>query len=251
MMRLPDSTLPWPINKEGLYLLCQRESCQLTAYLDYPSKTPTIGWGETKGVTLGMTWTTEQADNDLFNELIDYSMSVREMCKGQTTSNQFAALVVCAWNIGLGAMSESSMMRLHNAGNHVTAAQSFSLWNKSHTPDGKLVTLEGLTLRRMSEAALYLTPDSGAPTVPVTQAVIPERSLIQSPTMQANTAAVAVGGFTLASTFMADLQPALDHAKGLAADLGVSPIQMAAGVILAVGLLTLYRRWNQRRNGMA
>jgi len=250
-MRLPDPSLKWPINREGIYLLCERETCRLNAYPDYPGRRPTIGWGETEGVTLGMTWTSEQADERLLSELNKYTHAVLDMCKMQPGPNQLAALVVCAYNIGIEGMRGSTMLRLHNSGNFTSAAQSFSLWNKATTPDGRLVVVAGLTIRRMKEAALYLTPDEGTPAIPPTQVVVAEPSLIQSPTVQANTAAVAVGGLTLASSFLSSLQPVVAQAKALAADIGASPVEVVAGVALLVGVVSLYRRWRQRRLGVA
>jgi lysozyme len=48
-------------SKDGLHLTESFESCKLTAYLD-TGGVPTIGYGHTKGVKLGMTCTQEQAE---------------------------------------------------------------------------------------------------------------------------------------------------------------------------------------------
>lgn len=48
-------------SRDGLHLTEQFESCRLLAYLDSKG-VPTIGWGHTAGVHLGMTCTQEQAD---------------------------------------------------------------------------------------------------------------------------------------------------------------------------------------------
>jgi len=249
--RLPDPSLPWPITRAGVYLLCEQEDCVLTTYLDYPGRTPTIGWGETDGIVMGMVWTEQQADLRLLDELKKYTDAVRKMCTVPPSNNQLSALVVCAYNIGLAGMRGSSMMRLHNAGQFIAAAQAFHLWNKAHTPEGELIEVAGLSSRRALESSMYLTPDVGSPTLPSPQVVAPEPKMIASPTVLTGSAAVLTGGVSFATTLLDILHPLADQVKELAADVGLSPMRAFSLVLVLVGVLVLYRRWRQRNKGVA
>jgi lysozyme len=61
------------------------------------------------------------------------------------------ALVSFAYNVGVGALGSSTLLRLLNAGDHAGAAAQFGRWNKA---GGK--ALAGLTKRRAAEAALFV-----------------------------------------------------------------------------------------------
>ena len=169
-LTVPDPSLDWPITWEGVTLLAHREALRLKPYRDITGK-PTIGWGQTDGVTMDMTpWTRQHADDDLLEGLVDYTDQVLIMCAVAPSRNQLAAFVVCAWNIGLAGLRGSSMMRLHNVGDFAGAAAAFAAWNKSHV-DGQLVVVQALVESRANEAALYLRRDAGAPRIPVPQTV--------------------------------------------------------------------------------
>lgn len=250
--RLPDASLPWPIVLDGVYLLAKREKCATAAYLDWPGRKPTIGFGETENVTLGMEWTIEECDKNLCSELTEYTEQVKLMCKVQPSQNQLAGLVVCTWNIGIEGMRGSSMMRLHNEGKPLDASRAFGMWNKARDPAGNLIEVDELTSRRAAEAALYLEPDKGSPSYPVPQVVAPQPAIAASPTMGAGTAATGIGGVTLAfATFKEIGTQITDTAKDWAADLGLTPVQVLAGILLVVGLIITYRRWRQRQSGIA
>lgn len=168
---LPDPTLPWPINWAGVTLLAHSELLRLVAYHDLTGK-PTIGWGETVNVAMGMTWTRQQADADLLAGMVEYAAEVRRLCRVNTGSNQLAALVVCAWNIGIAGLTGSTMLRKHNLRDFAGAAQAFAAWNKVHV-HGQLVVSAELVGRRADEAALYSRPDIAALREPVPQTVAP------------------------------------------------------------------------------
>jgi GH24 family phage-related lysozyme (muramidase) len=66
------------------------------------------------------------------------------------TQNQFDALVSFAYNVGTGALSGSTLLKKHNAGEYLEAQEQFLRWDKAA---GKV--LAGLIKRRAHEAALY------------------------------------------------------------------------------------------------
>lgn len=67
-----------------------------------------------------------------------------------TTQNQFDALVDFAYNLGIGNLRSSTLLRKHKTGDYVGAASEFKRWNHAAG-----VVLAGLTTRRLKEAALY------------------------------------------------------------------------------------------------
>jgi lysozyme len=64
--------------------------------------------------------------------------------------SQFDALVDFVFNLGAGAFSTSTLLRLLNGGDYAGAAGQFGRWNKDN---GKVVA--GLTRRRAAEAKLF------------------------------------------------------------------------------------------------
>jgi lysozyme len=128
------------------------ESCRLTAYLDSVG-IPTIGWGETEGVRLGMTWTQEQADAKLQARVLQFMTDILSVCQSLNSEENAYRLAACtslAYNIGMGNFRNSSVAKFVNAGDYVSAAQSFLLWNKA---GGKV--LQGLVNRREAEKKLF------------------------------------------------------------------------------------------------
>lgn len=80
---------------------------------------------------------------------------------GTLSQNAFDAMVSFTFNCGGGALLQSSVLRLTNAGDMAGAAAAFQLWDKRQDPNtGKLVVDQGLLGRRKREGALFLTPDA-------------------------------------------------------------------------------------------
>ncbi|HEY9250905.1 MAG TPA: lysozyme [Rariglobus sp.] len=133
------------------------EKLRLKAY--YPTKDdkPTIGYGETNGVRMGMVWTVEKAEANFAARLSELGIAVWALVKKapHTTQGQFDAMVSLADNIGLANFAKSSVRTNHVAGHNATAALAFLLWDKQRGGDGVLRPLRGLTRRRAAEAAIY------------------------------------------------------------------------------------------------
>lgn len=145
------------INKAGLDMIKKWEGCILTAYLDIVG-VPTIGYGCTKGVTKEdvknkRTLTLQEAEDLLMKELAEFERGVPACVSVSLNENEFSALVSFAYNLGLGALQRSTLLKLLNAGDRAKAADEFIKWNKA---GGKEV--KGLTNRRLDERKLFLTP---------------------------------------------------------------------------------------------
>lgn len=145
----------------GLVMLKRFEGLRLTAYLDLAG-VPTIGYGHTQDVFVGMVVTEEQATTFLLKDIGLSCVAVESVAGARTTDRQFSAMVSLAYNIGNAGFGSSTVLRQHRAGNLQAAADAFLLWDKA-TVDGVLVTVPDLDARRTAERMLYMTPDQEAP----------------------------------------------------------------------------------------
>jgi len=148
-----DDWLPY-----ALTLIKQFEGCELTAYPDPGTggKPFTIGWGSTtdsfgRSIAEGTKWTQEQADKRLAAHVAEFARGVDDALAGApVTAMQKGALVSLAYNVGLGNLGSSTLLRKHKAADYDGAAAQFAVWNKAA---GKV--MQGLTNRRMAEARVY------------------------------------------------------------------------------------------------
>ena len=139
------------INQDGLNLIKQWEGLRLEAYL-CPAKVWTIGYGHTATAKKGMSISEAEAVNLLRGDLARFQRCVENSVTVPLNDNQFAALVCFAYNIGLNALSGSTLLRKLNEGDTKAAAEQFLRWNRA---GGKEVS--GLTRRRQAERKLFLT----------------------------------------------------------------------------------------------
>ena len=137
------------ISKDGLDLIKQFEGLYLKAYR-CPAGVPTIGYGYTAGVAMGQTITQQQADDYLRRDVRQFERAVARLVTVPLTQGQFDALVSFAFNLGEGALAQSTLLRLLNAGDYAGAAAQFDRWNKA---GGRV--LPGLVRRRAAERALF------------------------------------------------------------------------------------------------
>ncbi|MES2902839.1 MAG: lysozyme [Pseudomonadota bacterium] len=137
------------IGPKGLALIKRFEGLRLNAY-KCPADVATIGYGSTgPHVRMGMTITEAEAEKLLLDDLDRFERGVVNLA-GTMTAGQFSALVAFAFNVGLGALGTSTLLKKHLAGDYDGAADQFARWNRA----GPKV-LAGLTTRRAAEANLY------------------------------------------------------------------------------------------------
>jgi lysozyme len=143
------------LTKQGIDLLHHFEGCKLTAY-QCSAKVWTIGWGNTfyedkTPVKQGDTITQDRADELFLNVVTKFSKGVSGLIQQPIAENKFSALVSFAYNVGLGNLQKSTLLRMVNANpNDAGISEQFLRWNKA---GGK--ELAGLTRRRQAEADLY------------------------------------------------------------------------------------------------
>ena len=143
------------VNKFGIETMHHFEGCKLTAY-QCPAKVWTIGWGNTyypdkTPVKQGDVITQEQA-NALFETVMNnFALGVKKCLTKEVNENQFSALVCFAYNVGIGSLQKSTLLKkINNNPNDETIAGEFAKWTKA---GGKV--LLGLVRRRKAESDLY------------------------------------------------------------------------------------------------
>ena len=137
-------------NAAGIALIQQFEGLRLAAYQDVVGVW-TIGYGHTgPDVRAGQTITQAQATALLQQDLSRFEAGVSRLVTVPLNGNQFSALVSFSYNLGLGSLQGSTLLRLLNARDYAGAAGQFPLWDKA---GGK--ALPGLLRRRQAEQALF------------------------------------------------------------------------------------------------
>ena len=133
-------------------------------YLDCAG-VPTIGFGHTQGVKMGMTITPEQAENYLYSDLriVEDEVNGLNVCK---TQGQFDALCDFVFNLGFNKLKNSTLLRyirIHK-GNEAIQAQ-FRRWVYAGgaVQEGLVKRrkweVKGLVKRREWEAQRYVEED--------------------------------------------------------------------------------------------
>lgn len=136
------------------------EGCILHSYKD-SAGIWTIGIGSTMyktgdRVKAGEVITELQAVELLKWEIKNKAASVSNFTSNlKITQNQYDALVSFAYNVGIGALQNSTLLKKVKINpSNPAIRDEFLRWNKIHI-DGKLKVSDGLTARRKREADLY------------------------------------------------------------------------------------------------
>lgn len=140
-------------SKDCIDLIKHFESCVLKAYPDPATNGPpiTIGYGHTgPEVRIGDALTIPEAEALLALDLMRFERGVDDMLKRDVSQNQFDALVSLAFNIGLGNLKGSTLMKRINAGEDMAAQEQFLVWNR-----GNGQVMKGLQRRRKAESLVF------------------------------------------------------------------------------------------------
>jgi lysozyme len=143
------------VNKAGKDLIKKFEGCNLKAY-KCPAGIDTIGWGATfypdgSKVKEGDVITQERADEMLDIMVEGFAKQVRPLIKKEVMDNNFSAIVSFAYNVGVGNLKKSTLLKKVNADpKDPTITAEFMKWTKANG-----VVLKGLVRRREAEAKLY------------------------------------------------------------------------------------------------
>ena len=137
------------ISDKGITFIKSFEGVRLKAYKDVKGVW-TIGIGHTKGVKAGQTCTVAEAYRWMREDLAPIERYIAKMMPN-VRQWQMDALCSFAYNVGLGNLQKSTLLRLclHNAPS-AQIEREFLKWNHA---GGKVV--DGLTRRRKAEGKLY------------------------------------------------------------------------------------------------
>ncbi len=137
------------IGTKGLDLIRFFEGLELNAY-QCAAGVWTIGYGHTKDVQQGMTISEARANEMLAEELNEYESYINGLVTVELNQDQFDAMVSWVYNLGVGNLKASTLLKVLNAGDYDGVPAQMMRWNKA---GGKV--LEGLTKRRQAEADLF------------------------------------------------------------------------------------------------
>ena len=137
------------VSQDCVELVKHFEGCEDTAYL-CPANVWTIGYGRTRNVKEGDRITEPQAERDLLEELEEFKHQVLNSVKVELKQNELDALTSWTYNLGVGNLKSSTLLKKLNAGNKSEVPAEMIRWNKAN---GKV--LAGLTKRREAEAELW------------------------------------------------------------------------------------------------
>lgn len=137
------------LSKKGLDLIKHFEGCKLKAYR-CSAGVLTVGYGHTGNVKEGELITQEKAEQYLLDDVERFERGVNALVDN-VNQNQFDALVSFAFNLGIGNLKKSTLLRMIKENEFTEAAEQFLRWNRA---GGKV--LEGLKRRREAERKLFL-----------------------------------------------------------------------------------------------
>ena len=142
-------------HRRAMQIIQEFEGCRLEAYQDVIGVW-TIGWGTThypdgSSVKRGDRITQEYADELLAHDMHKFEEGVSKHIPQQLTANQNAALISFAYNLGLGNLYHSTLLKRIHKKDYAAAAKEFEKWVNA---GGKKV--KGLVRRRKAEQSLFL-----------------------------------------------------------------------------------------------
>lgn len=145
------------VTTAGLELIRASEGYSAVPYM-CAAGVPTIGWGTTIDIN-GLPITLDHPPIDLEYAHILFSRDVRlfgagvkKLVKVPVNKRQYSALVSFAYNLGLGNLQASTLLRKLNRSDYIGASGQFKWWRKAN---GEI--LRGLVIRRALERDMFLS----------------------------------------------------------------------------------------------
>ena len=140
------------ISENAISIIQKLEGFRSKPYLDLGGK-PTIGYGHTGGVTMLTNPISEQtATQYLLDDLNFFEEQVNRFVKVPINQNQFDALVLLIFNVGVTPLLKR-LGKYLNSGDYNQAAEEFLQWDHVGVK-----VVQGLLNRRMQERELFNKP---------------------------------------------------------------------------------------------
>ena len=144
------------VNKDGLYLIAEFEGLSLKPYM-CPAKKATIGYGncyyrDGRKVTMLDNPITKEEALELLKVIVDsFTKQVDKLVSTPLNQNQINAVVSFAYNVGIGNLKNSTLLKLINKDhNQLAISNEFLKWINV---GGK--KSNGLEKRRIKESQIY------------------------------------------------------------------------------------------------
>jgi lysozyme len=144
-----------PVPEAAVVLVKKWEGFRAKPYR-CPAGVPTIGYGATfyadgESVRMDDEPITEDAASGLLRTtMARFATDVDRAVKVPLNAGERGALISFTFNLGPGALRQSTLLKKLNAGDRAGAANEFQRWNRAGSS-----ILEGLTRRRAEEAAMF------------------------------------------------------------------------------------------------
>lgn len=134
------------LSASALVGIALHEGYRGEAYVPVPGDVPTIGFGQTKGVKPGDKTTPPRALAKLLVDANSHSEGIKQCINVPLHQHEFDAYSSLAYNIGISAFCNSTLVKKLNQGDYAEACKQILRWDKF-----KSKPLRGLTLRRQAE----------------------------------------------------------------------------------------------------
>ena len=166
------------VNQAAIDLIKEFEGFRANAYRDAVGVW-TIGYGHTSRagdpkVKPGMRITRAEGEHILKKDVAKFAAGVERVLgddADKLNDNQFGAIVSFAYNVGIGNLKRSSVLKAIRRGDLDAVPSKLKLWNKA---GGKV--LKGLVRRRKAEGELFMRPVDSKPVVVEPHESAPEPS---------------------------------------------------------------------------
>ncbi len=231
-----------------------------------PAGVWTLYAGLTKGIKEGMICTESEGERMLRRELVIYEDAIERLVKVPLNQNQFSALTLLVFNIGVGAFQKSTLLKLLNEGKYSAAAGQFERW-----VNGGGRKLPGLVRRRKAEAALFMTPVANEKPTPTEEPDMPQAVEEAKPSVTEivgkswtirGAVAALLGGVTKvyewslsgaaeAGQEAGKMKQSLSGWDALLSFAGANMGLLAAGLVVAGCCVVIARRIHDHREGRA
>lgn len=224
---------PDAISQRGIDLIKKFEGLRLQSYQD-EGGVWTIGYGHTKGVKRGQTITEAEALAFLEVDMAEALRGIDLYVKVPLSQYQYDALASWTFNLGVGNLRSSTLLKKLNAGDYSAIPEQIVRWNKVKVK-GRFKVSKGLVRRRTAEAALWsmdaaFAADGGEAMVQKPRAVDEDTKPLKKSRTLWGLGASTVGVIgTVASEVAKDLEP-------LAAS--VPSIQYVALALTVLGIVS-------------
>lgn len=157
------------LSESGREILVREEGKRLAAYRDHVGNW-TIGAGQTtirgRPVQAGDKLTEAEYEQLLGERIAEFEGALNAYVKVPLTQAQFDALFSWTWNVGIGAMRDSTLIEKLNAGDYAAAADQLLAWDRV-TVDGVRRSDPFLAARRQRERARFLASEQ--PPAPIVE----------------------------------------------------------------------------------